>query len=78
MTNTGTTPITGWRLNWTYSAGQVIGERWSATVTQTGSAVVATNVSYNGSLAPGASTAWGFNGSRSGTNPVPVITCTPV
>ncbi|GIH09667.1 xyloglucanase [Rhizocola hellebori] len=79
VTNTGTTAITGWRLNWTFGAGQVIGERWSATVTQTGSAVVATNVSYNGNLAPNASTAWGFNGSWNGTsNPIPAITCTPL
>ena len=25
VTNTGTTPITGWRLNWTYGAGQSVG-----------------------------------------------------
>jgi mannan endo-1,4-beta-mannosidase len=33
-------------------------------------------VSYNGSLAAGASTTFGFLGSWNGTNSVPALTCT--
>ncbi|WP_428961283.1 glycoside hydrolase family 9 protein [Micromonospora fluostatini] len=72
VTNTGTTPLTGWTVGWTFSnAGQKAGQAWSATVTQTGTAVTATNLSYNGALAPGASTSFGFNGTHTGANPKP-------
>jgi hypothetical protein len=37
-----------------------VANSWSATVTQTGAAVTATNAAYNGTLAPGASTTWGM------------------
>ena len=62
---------TGWTLAFGYSAGQRITQAWSATVTQTGTAVTATNLSYNGTLAPGASTSFGFNGTHTGSNPRP-------
>ncbi|TYB37351.1 endoglucanase [Micromonospora sp. AP08] len=72
ITNTGTSGINGWTLAFTFpSSGQKVGQGWSANFTQTGTAVTATNVSYNGTLAPGASTSFGFNGTHSGTNPRP-------
>ena len=46
-------------------------QAWNATVTQSGSQVTAKSVSYNGSLATNASTSFGFNGSWTGSNPVP-------
>ncbi|MGY0005455.1 cellulose binding domain-containing protein, partial [Micromonospora sp. I033] len=72
ITNTGTSAINGWTLAFTFpSAGQKVGQGWSATFTQTGTAVTATNVAYNGTLAPNASTSFGFNGTHTGTNPRP-------
>ncbi|WP_192772217.1 glycoside hydrolase family 9 protein [Plantactinospora soyae] len=71
VTNTGTTTVNGWTLAFGFVAGQRIAQAWSATVTQTGTAVTATNLSYNGTLAPGASTSFGFNGSHTGSNPRP-------
>ncbi|MGB2570756.1 glycoside hydrolase family 9 protein [Micromonospora citrea] len=72
VTNTGTSTINGWTLAFTFpNAGQKVGQGWSATYAQTGTAVTATNVSYNGTLAPGASTSFGFNGTHTGTNPKP-------
>lgn len=72
VTNTGTTPLTGWTLAFAFpTTGQKAGQAWSATVSQTGTAVTATNLSYNGALAPGASTSFGFNGTHTGTNPKP-------
>ncbi|MFG3581401.1 glycoside hydrolase family 9 protein [Micromonospora chersina] len=72
ITNTGTSGINGWTLAFTFpSSGQKVGQGWSANLTQTGTAVTATNVSYNGTLAPGASTSFGFNGTHTGTNPRP-------
>ncbi len=51
------------------TAGQKVGQAWSANVTQTGTAVTASNLSYNGTLAPGASTSFGFNGTHTGSQP---------
>ncbi|MEV6304971.1 non-reducing end alpha-L-arabinofuranosidase family hydrolase, partial [Actinoplanes sp. NPDC051861] len=70
ITNLGD-PLTGWTLTWTYGAGQTVTQAWNATVTQSGSAVTARNVSYNGSVATNGTASFGFNGSWTGSNPVP-------
>ncbi|MBB4960394.1 glycoside hydrolase family 6 protein [Micromonospora polyrhachis] len=65
-------PINGWTLGFTFAnSSQRVQQGWSATWTQTGSQVAAQNMSYNGSLATGASTSIGFNGEWSGSNPAP-------
>nr|WP_239140327.1 glycoside hydrolase family 9 protein [Plantactinospora endophytica] len=71
ITNTGTSTVNGWTLAFAFTAGQRITQAWSATVSQSGTAVTATNLSYNGTLAPGASTSFGFNGTHTGSNPRP-------
>ncbi|MGY3515765.1 non-reducing end alpha-L-arabinofuranosidase family hydrolase [Micromonospora sp. PTRAS2] len=70
ITNLGD-PVSSWTLTWSYGAGQTVTQAWNATVTQSGAAVTAKNVSYNGSIATNASVSFGFNGSWSGSNPVP-------
>ncbi|MFC4145907.1 cellulose binding domain-containing protein [Micromonospora mangrovi] len=70
--NTGSTAIDGWKLGFDFpTTGQKVGQGWSATWKQSGVSVTAENLSYNGRLAPGASTSIGFNGSWTGTNPAP-------
>ncbi|MFC3501006.1 glycoside hydrolase family 6 protein [Micromonospora krabiensis] len=65
-------PINGWTLGWTFpNASQRVQQGWSAEFTQSGSQVTARSLSYNGSLATGASTSIGFNGAWSGSNPKP-------
>ena len=71
VNNTGTSTLNGWTLAFSFTAGQKVGQGWSATFTQTGTAVRASNLSYNGTLAPGASTSFGFNGTHTGSNPKP-------
>jgi mannan endo-1,4-beta-mannosidase len=71
----GSSAITAWTVTWTYANGQTISQAWNATVTSSGSAVTATNVSYNGALGAGASTEFGFLGSWNGTNSVPTASC---
>ena len=72
----GSKAITGWTVTWTYANGQTVTQSWSATVTSSGSSVTARNVAYNGSLAAGANTTFGFLGSWTGTNSVPTLSCT--
>jgi hypothetical protein len=64
-------PVSAWTLRWSFGTGQTVTQAWNATVTQSGSAVTATNVSYNGTLATGGSTSFGFNGGWTSSNPVP-------
>ncbi|MFI9330953.1 glycoside hydrolase family 6 protein [Kitasatospora sp. NPDC052868] len=70
VTNTGD-PLSSWTLEWTFAGNQQVTQGWNATISQSGAAATARNVSYNGSLATGGSTSFGFNGSYSGANPVP-------
>ncbi len=72
ITNTGTKPINNWTLTWTFANGQTVSQLWSGNVVQNGAQVTVTNLSYNGSIAPGGTTSLGFNGNWNGsTNAVP-------
>ncbi|MEV1073303.1 glycoside hydrolase family 6 protein [Micromonospora parva] len=65
-------PLNGWTLGWTFpNSSQRVQQGWSAEFTQSGSQVTARSLSYNGTLATGASTSIGFNGAWSGSNPKP-------
>ncbi|GAA1564308.1 hypothetical protein GCM10009827_102380 [Dactylosporangium maewongense] len=73
----GGSAISGWTVGWSYANGQTVTNGWSATITSSGAAVTARNVSYNGSVGAGASTSFGFLGTWNGTNAVPSpLTCT--
>lgn len=65
--------LSSWKVGWTFGAGQQITQAWNATCTQSGAAVSCSNASYNGTVADGGSVTFGFNGSWSGSNPVPVV-----
>jgi len=71
ITNTGSTTINGWTLTWNFANGQTITQLWNGSYTQSGSSVSVTNVSYNGVIAPGGTTNFGFNGSWNGSNTNP-------
>ena len=71
VTNTGTAALTAWTVRWTFANGQTITQIWNATATATAGAVAASNVSYNGTIAAGGTTTFGFLGSWTGTNTVP-------
>jgi len=68
ITNTGSTTISGWTLTWSFANGQTITQLWNGSYTQSGSNVSVTNLSYNGTIAPGGNTNFGFDGSWSGSN----------
>lgn len=73
ITNTGTTAINSWSLQFNFANGQTITQLWNGSFTQSGSLVTVTNLSYNGTLAPGATltSAPGFNGAWTGSNTSP-------
>ncbi|MET9624443.1 glycoside hydrolase family 18 chitinase [Streptomyces sp. NPDC006464] len=64
--NTGTTALTSWTVEWDYPSGTAVTSAWDATVTSSGTHWTAKNVGWNGSLSPGASVSFGFNGSGAG------------
>jgi len=70
ITNLGD-PLTGWTLTWSYSAGQTVTQAWNTTLTQSGAAVTAKNVSYNGAVATNGTVSFGLNGSWTAGNPAP-------
>jgi hypothetical protein len=81
ITNLGD-PLSSWTLTWSYGAGQTVTQAWNTSLTQSGSAVTARNVSYNGSVPTNGTVSFGFNGSWTGSNPAPTsfalngVTCT--
>ncbi|MFD7499635.1 endo-1,4-beta-xylanase [Streptomyces sp. NPDC059850] len=75
--NTGSSPVGGWQVAWTYPSGQRVTSAWNATVTQSGAQVTAANAAYNGTIGAGGSVSFGFNGTWSGANTAPAtFTCT--
>ncbi|MFJ1565578.1 glycosyl hydrolase family 18 protein [Streptomyces erythrochromogenes] len=64
--NTGTTTLSSWTVEWDYPAGTSVTSAWDATVTGSGTHWTAKNVGWNGTLAPGATASFGFNGAGSG------------
>jgi endoglucanase len=71
ITNTGSTAINGWNLVFTLPSGQTITGGWSATYSPSSGTVTATNVSYNGTLAPGASATIGYQATHTGNAGAP-------
>ncbi|MFJ3825798.1 glycosyl hydrolase family 18 protein [Streptomyces nodosus] len=67
VTNSGTAAISSWTIEWDFPSGTSVTSAWDADVTNSGTHWTAKNKSYNGSLAPGASVSFGFNGAGSGS-----------
>lgn len=70
VTNNGA-PVTSWALGWTFAGDQRVSSGWNAQITQSGPAVTASSLAYNGTLGTGATTSFGFQGTYSGTNTAP-------
>jgi hypothetical protein len=71
VTNTGSATLNSWQLGWTFPGSQAVSNLWNGSFTQSGGHVTVTNQSYNGTLAPGASTTVGFTASYAGSNTAP-------
>lgn len=66
VTNTGTTSISSWTVEWDFPAGTSVTSAWDADVTSSATHWTARNKFWNGTLAPGATASFGFNGAGSG------------
>ncbi|WP_410644233.1 cellulose binding domain-containing protein [Amycolatopsis sp. lyj-346] len=72
VTNTGNQTLSPWTATWNFTAGQRVTHSWNGDYAQSGSRVVMKAVSYNLTLAPGATVDIGFNASFDRVNPAPV------
>jgi hypothetical protein len=73
----GSSGLSGWTVGWTFPGDQKINQMWNASYTQSGESVTANNLSYNGTLAAGQSTTFGFTGTYTSSNATPTsLTCT--
>ncbi|GAA5188257.1 cellulose binding domain-containing protein [Rugosimonospora acidiphila] len=75
VTNRGSTTWNNWAVAWTMPAGVTLTGAWSSTITTSGSAWTITAPSWATSLAPGASTSFGFQANGSSTPPPSGIRC---
>jgi Flp pilus assembly protein TadG len=72
----GARPISAWTVGFAFANGQSVTQSWSAALSQSGSAVTADNLSWDGALTPGTSTTFGFlAGLSDSANSVPVVKC---
>jgi len=75
--NASAAASSAWTATFTFANGQQVTQWWNATATQSGTTVTARNVTYNGGLAAGASTSFGFLASWNNvTNAAPAVACT--
>lgn len=73
ISNTGTSAINGWNVNWQYANGDRVTSSWNATVTGA-NPYAATGLSWNSTIQPGQSAEFGIQGTKGGaTAEIPVI-----
>ncbi|MEW1583822.1 cellulose binding domain-containing protein [Micromonospora vinacea] len=76
VANNSTTPLNGWTVGLTLASGQAISSLWSGTNTGTTGSVTVRNAAYNGTVAPNASTTFGFTATGNGATAPGSVTCT--
>jgi len=63
VTNTGSSIINGWDVNWQYNDGATISSGWNATITGS-NPYSATNLAWNANIAPQSSVSIGLQGTK--------------
>jgi chitinase len=71
IANSTTATINGWRVEFDLPSTVTVTSHWEAALTRSGNHYTFTNLSWNGTIAPGASASFGFNGAYSGTFAAP-------
>ncbi len=76
ITNSGTAPINGWTVNWTFADGSTVANLWNANLSGS-NPYAASNLSWNSRIDPGKSVEFGFTGNKGTVNgPAPTATVT--
>ncbi|GII91471.1 glycosyl hydrolase family 18 protein [Sinosporangium siamense] len=65
--NNGTAPMTSWKVEFDLPAPIAVGSFWDASLTRAGQHFTFSNLSWNGTIAPGGSVSFGFLGQPGGT-----------
>ncbi|MES2674628.1 MAG: cellulose binding domain-containing protein [Pseudomonadota bacterium] len=74
IANKGTSNITNWTVNWTYSGGSKVTSSWNTVLTGS-NPYSAKGLSWNSTIAPGQTVEFGFQGTQNGsTAEVPTVT----
>jgi hypothetical protein len=60
IANGTSSTVTSWTVTFDIASGSTLGSYWDALMSQSGTHVTATNRNYNGTIAPGGSTTFGF------------------
>jgi Cellulose binding domain/Glycosyl hydrolases family 18 len=60
IANGTSSTVTSWTVTFDLASGAALGSYWDALMSQSGTHVTATNRNYNGTIAPGGSTTFGF------------------
>ena len=75
MVHAADATIGKWTVSWTWPGSQTLAQLWSGTATTSGSLVTVKNASWNGTVAAGDSTTFGFLGSGTAPATVNNLTC---
>jgi beta-glucosidase len=74
VVNPGSSPLSSWKVTWSQS-GVTVSSLWNGVLSQSGSSFSVTNAPYNGSVAPGASTSFGFTANGQPGSTPPQLAC---
>ncbi|MEU5084425.1 MULTISPECIES: endo-1,4-beta-xylanase [Streptomyces] len=69
----GSAPITSWSVTLTFPSGQKVSALWNGSPTWNGDVATVRSTTYNGSLAAGASTSFGFTVMKNGNSAAPAL-----
>ncbi len=76
VTNDGNSSASGWTVSWTFPGDQRINQLWNGSYAQSGESVTVNSQSYNGAIAAGGSTTFGFTGTYTASDTAPSgLTC---
>ncbi len=76
VANAGSSTLNGWTVHMTLPSGQSITQLWNGVNSGTSGAVTVKNASYNGTIAAGSSTTFGYTGNGDGSQTPSSISCT--
>ncbi len=76
VTNAGASALNGWTVRLTLPSGQTISSLWNGVNSGTSGAITVKNAAYNGTIAGGGSTTFGYTGTGDGSQTPSNISCT--